>query len=84
MTGKVTVPDIRARKRSRGAGPIVMITAYDAPFARVVDRADVDIILVGIVSLSWSSAWRTLSRSESRISPTTLEPWHARDRELCS
>jgi len=33
--------------RSRGAGPIVMITAYDAPFARVVDRADVDIILVG-------------------------------------
>ena len=47
MTGKVTVPDIRARKRSRGAGPIVMITAYDAPFARVVDRADVDIILVG-------------------------------------
>ncbi|MGO9335219.1 MAG: 3-methyl-2-oxobutanoate hydroxymethyltransferase [Acidimicrobiales bacterium] len=47
MTGKVTVPDIRARKRSRGADPIVMITAYDAPFARVVDRADVDIILVG-------------------------------------
>ncbi|MFZ2059339.1 MAG: 3-methyl-2-oxobutanoate hydroxymethyltransferase [Acidimicrobiales bacterium] len=47
MTGKMTVPDIRARKRSRGADPIVMITAYDAPFARVVDRADVDIILVG-------------------------------------
>ncbi len=47
MAGVVTVPDIRARKRSRGAEPIVMITAYDAPFARVVDQAEVDIILVG-------------------------------------
>ena len=47
MKEQVTVPDIRARKRSRGAEPIVMITAYDAPFARVVDQADVDIILVG-------------------------------------
>jgi 3-methyl-2-oxobutanoate hydroxymethyltransferase len=47
MTEQVTVPDIRVRKRSRGAQPIVMITAYDAPFARVVDQADVDVILVG-------------------------------------
>ncbi len=47
MTGQVTVPDIRARKRSQGAEPIVMITAYDAPFARVVDQAGVDVILVG-------------------------------------
>lgn len=47
MKEQVTVPGIRARKRSRGAEPIVMITAYDAPFARVVDQADVDIILVG-------------------------------------
>jgi 3-methyl-2-oxobutanoate hydroxymethyltransferase len=47
MTEQVTVPDIRVRKRSRGAGPIVMITAYDTSFARVVDQADVDIILVG-------------------------------------
>jgi len=47
MTEPVTVPDIRARKRSRGDAPIVMITAYDAPFARVVDTADVDVILVG-------------------------------------
>jgi len=47
MTEQVTVPDIRVRKRSRGARPIVMITAYDTPFARVVDQADVDIILVG-------------------------------------
>ncbi|MGD0439880.1 MAG: 3-methyl-2-oxobutanoate hydroxymethyltransferase [Acidimicrobiales bacterium] len=47
MTENVSVPDIRARKRSRGAQPIVMITAYDAPFARAVDQADVDVILVG-------------------------------------
>ena len=32
MTESLTVPDIRARKRSRGADPIVMITAYDTPF----------------------------------------------------
>jgi 3-methyl-2-oxobutanoate hydroxymethyltransferase len=38
-------PDIRARK---GDGqPLVMLTAYDAPSARVVDEAGVDIILVG-------------------------------------
>jgi len=47
VTEQVTVPDIRARKRSRGADPIVMITAYDAPFARAVDEAGVDVILVG-------------------------------------
>ena len=47
MAGQVTAPDIRARKRSRGADPIVMITAYDTPFGRVVDEAGVDVILVG-------------------------------------
>ena len=47
MTGSVTVPDVRVRKRSRGSEPIVMITAYDTPFARVVDAAGVDVILVG-------------------------------------
>lgn len=47
MTEQVTVPAIHTRKRSRGAEPIVMITAYDTPFARVVDEAGVDVILVG-------------------------------------
>ena len=47
MAEQVTVPDIRARKRSRGADPIVMITAYDCAFARLVDAAGVDVILVG-------------------------------------
>ncbi len=47
MAGQVTVPGIRARKRHAGADPVVMITAYDAPFARIVDAAEVDVILVG-------------------------------------
>jgi 3-methyl-2-oxobutanoate hydroxymethyltransferase len=41
----VTVPDIRARKRD--GRRIVMLTAYDCPTARLIDRAGVDIILVG-------------------------------------
>ncbi len=41
----LTVPDVRKRK---GSGtPLVMVTAYDAPTARVADAADVDLILVG-------------------------------------
>jgi len=39
------VPDVVARK---GSGvPLVMVTAYDAPSARAVDAAGVDMILVG-------------------------------------
>lgn len=44
---KVTAPAVAARKRRRGGEPIVMITAYDTPFARIVDDAGVDVILVG-------------------------------------
>ena len=47
MPDNVTVPAIAARKRRAGSSPIVMITAYDAPFARIVDDAGVDVILVG-------------------------------------
>ncbi len=44
MENKVTVPSILARKH----GPkLTMITAYDAPGSQIVDRAGVDIILVG-------------------------------------
>jgi 3-methyl-2-oxobutanoate hydroxymethyltransferase len=42
-----TVPDIRGTKRRDGADPLVMVTAYDAPSARVATEADVDLILVG-------------------------------------
>lgn len=44
---KVTVPGLAARKRRDGADPVVMITAYDTPFARIVDDAGVDAVLVG-------------------------------------
>lgn len=43
----VTVPEIAARKRRDGGKPVVMITAYDAPGARIADRAGVDVVLVG-------------------------------------
>jgi 3-methyl-2-oxobutanoate hydroxymethyltransferase len=46
-TGKVTVPEVRARKRSTGSEPLVMLTAYDTPGARIADAAGVDLILVG-------------------------------------
>ncbi len=45
QVARVTVVDL-ARKKAAGE-PIVMITAYDYPTARVVDEAGVDIILVG-------------------------------------
>src|SRR5437870_4750832 len=44
MAQTVTVPAVRAHKRADD--PLVMITAYDAPGARIVDDAGVDIILV--------------------------------------
>ena len=46
-TPAVTVPSIRTRKRRDGATPIVMVTAYDEPGARIVSDAGADIILVG-------------------------------------
>ncbi len=42
-----TVPEVRARKVRDGAVPLVMVTAYDAPGARMVDAAGADLILVG-------------------------------------
>lgn len=41
---KVTAPALRARK---GGEPIVALTAYDFPSAKLVDGAGVDLILVG-------------------------------------
>ncbi len=42
---KVTVPDLVAMKRD--GKRITMMTAYDAAFARLVDHAGIDVILVG-------------------------------------
>ncbi len=42
---KITVPDLVAMKRD--GKRITMMTAYDAAFARLVDRAGIDVLLVG-------------------------------------
>jgi 3-methyl-2-oxobutanoate hydroxymethyltransferase len=47
MGTRVTAPAVRARKVAAGADPLVMVTAYDAPGARIADEAGVDVILVG-------------------------------------
>jgi 3-methyl-2-oxobutanoate hydroxymethyltransferase len=44
MAQHVTVPVVRARK---GGAPLVMVTAYDAPGARIASDAGADVILVG-------------------------------------
>jgi 3-methyl-2-oxobutanoate hydroxymethyltransferase len=44
MNQKITAPAVRARK---GGEALVMVTAYDAPGARIADAAGVDMILVG-------------------------------------
>jgi 3-methyl-2-oxobutanoate hydroxymethyltransferase len=52
-SARVTVPMVRSRKTSTGnqgastAEPLVMVTAYDAPGAKLAHRAGVDMILVG-------------------------------------
>ena len=42
---KVTIPDLQAKKEAKQ--PISMLTAYDYPTAVLVDRAGIDILLVG-------------------------------------
>jgi 3-methyl-2-oxobutanoate hydroxymethyltransferase len=45
MGTRMTVPAVRSHKRA--PEPLVMVTAYDYPTARLVDAAGVDLILVG-------------------------------------
>ncbi len=47
MGTKLTAPAVRARKVRTGSEPLVMVTAYDAPGARMADEAGIDLILVG-------------------------------------
>lgn len=42
---QTTVQDLR--RKHRNGETLTMLTAYDAPIARQVDRAGVDVILVG-------------------------------------
>ena len=43
-TQKLTIPDIRNRKNG---APLSVLTAYDYPWAKMVDAAGIDIVLVG-------------------------------------
>lgn len=61
---KITIHTIRARKKSRKK--ICAVTAYDCTFARLVDRAEVDIILVG------DSLANTVMGLESTV-PVTMQ-----------
>ncbi len=45
VTGRMSVP--RLLEMKRGGERIGMLTAYDYPMARILDRAGVDVILVG-------------------------------------
>lgn len=45
LAGKVTIPRLREMKRE--GEKIGMLTAYDYPTARILDRAGVDVVLVG-------------------------------------
>ena len=47
MGTRLTVPAVQARKARAGGEPLVMVTAYDAPGARLADAAGVDMLLVG-------------------------------------
>ena len=44
-TDKVTVPNLLNRKHK--GGKIICLTAYDYPFARILDQAGIDLVLVG-------------------------------------
>lgn len=44
---KITVPWVRAHKTDGEREPLVMVTAYDYPQARVVDGSGADLVLVG-------------------------------------
>jgi 3-methyl-2-oxobutanoate hydroxymethyltransferase len=47
MRKQWTAPAIRARKAQPASEPLVMVTAYDAPGARMADAAGIDLVLVG-------------------------------------
>jgi 3-methyl-2-oxobutanoate hydroxymethyltransferase len=47
VAASITAPAVRSRKVRKGSDPLVMVTAYDAPGARMADEAGVDLILVG-------------------------------------
>lgn len=63
MRAKITVPDIR---RAKGDRRLTMVTAYDCTFAQLIDRAGVDILLVG-------DSLGMVVQGESSTLPVTIE-----------
>ncbi len=71
---RVTVPDVRAAK-ARPA-PLAVLTAYDAPTARLLDDAGVEILLVG------DSVGMVVAGLESTL-PVTLDEMVYHTRAVC-
>ena len=42
---KITIPDLLRKKAEKHK--ITVLTAYDYPFAKIVDEAGIDVVLVG-------------------------------------
>lgn len=81
MSDKITVKKILKMKAE--GKKIVMITAYDAPFARLVDSAGVDIILVGdSMSMVMLGMENTLNISLREMIEHTKAVARARPRAL--
>ncbi|MFQ5697942.1 MAG: 3-methyl-2-oxobutanoate hydroxymethyltransferase [Myxococcota bacterium] len=61
---RITVPALRRMKRS--GERISMLTAYDHPFARILDRAGIDVLLVG-------DSLGTVVQGQDTTLPVTLD-----------
>ncbi|ELZ78525.1 3-methyl-2-oxobutanoate hydroxymethyltransferase [Haloferax larsenii JCM 13917] len=62
---------VRSLRAKAGDEPITMLTAYDAPTARIVDEAGIDIILVG-------DSMGNASLGHDSTLPVTVEEMHSR------
>lgn len=79
--GKVRVTDLALMKAE--GRPITMLTAYDFPFARIFDRAGVDVLLVGdSLAMAVQGAESTLGVTVEDVLYHTRMVARARERAL--